>query len=314
MKIKKLFNRAIENWPAKILSFAFAIILMQFYKGSLLEKKYFSIPLAVENKGELIPASNIPRIIKVSVWGNTKDLEPIKEDDIIAMIDISSIKEEGEYKIPIRAKIKGSTEETGALEVKVLPSELKLKLEKVLSKRVPVKLSLRGTPRKSYEIYQSEIDPASVEIVGPNSEVSKIEELFTNPVSIDNRRSSFRGAVDIFNANTLIAISGSSKINYSIKIREEVEIKDFKDIKLFFENLSDELEISSELPTGDVTVRGAKSVLATWTPPENVLRVQCENIKKPGTYTLNVQAVIPGKLERIDANPKNIKIEVRKKK
>ncbi len=312
MKFKKIFNKAIDNWPAKILSFAFAIILVQFYKSSLLEKRYFSVPLVLENNGYLVPASNIPRIVKVSVWGNTLDLAPIKEDDIIAFVDISSIKTEGEYSIPIKTKIKGTTEDSDSIEIGVHPGELKIKLEKGLSKIVPIKLSLQGTPLENYEVYQSEIHPESVEISGPYSEVSKIEELFTNPVSIDNRKSSFTGYVDIFNANTMISL-GSSQFSYSVMIRGEVQIKEYKDLPLFFENLSNEFEIVSESPKGMISVRGSKIILEDWKPPRNVLRVQCEDISKEGTYNLPVQAIIPGKFERIDANPQNVKIEVKKK-
>ncbi len=314
MKIKKILNRAIENWPAKIISFAIAIILMQFYKSSLLEKKYFSVPLVIENTGELVPASSIPRIIKVSVWGNKTDLAPIKDDDIIASIDISDIKKEGLHNIPIKPKIKGIPRDTNSIEVRVIPKELKIKLEKTLSKQVPIKLSLRGTPLDNYEIYLSETDPETVEITGPYSEVEEVEEFFTNPISLDNRRSSFSGSVDIFNPNTMVTIIGSSQINYSIKIREEVEMKEYTALNILFDNLSPELEITSEIPEGRVLVQGAKSALKNWTPPANVLRVNCANITKEGSYNLPVQAVIPGRLKRIDASPKNVKIEVKKKK
>ncbi len=314
MKIKKLFDRAIENWPVKILSFAFAIILMQFYKSSLLEKRYFSVPLVVENKGDLIPATSIPRIIKISVWGNTKDLEPIKEDDLMAFIDLSLIKAEGDYRIPIKTKIKGLAAETASIEISVLPSELKIKLEKVLSKRVPVKLSLRGSPFKNYEIYQSEIDPSIVEITGPYSEIAKIEELHTSPVSIDSRKSGFSGSTDIFNTNPLVSILGASQAYYSIKIREEIQTKEYANIFLYLDNLREDLELAEDTPKGNLKVRGSKSILENWIPPVNVLRVQCEDIKRPGTYNMPVQAVVPGKLEFINASPKNIKLKIKRRK
>ncbi len=314
MKIKKIFDRAIENWPVKILSFAFAIILMQFYKSSLLEKRYFSVPLVVENKGDLIPATSIPRIIKISVWGNTKDLEPIKEDDLMAFIDLSSIKTEGEYRIPIKTKIKGLGSETASIEISVLPSELKIKLEKVLSKRVPVKLSLKGTPLENYEIYKHETEPSSVEITGPYSEVSKIEELYTNSVSVDNRRTSFSGSIDIFNTNAVVSILGGSQVFYSIIIREEVQTKEYSNIFLYLDNLREDLELSGDTPKGTLKVRGSKSILENWIPPVNALRVQCADIKRPGSYNMPVQAVVPGKLEFINASPKNIKIKIKRRK
>lgn len=311
MKIKKILDRLTENWLAKVISFALAIVLVQLYKGSLLEKKYFYIPLVIENSGDLVPAVNIPRLVKISVWGDSTVIAPIMEEHITAYMDLSSITSPGEYRIPIQAKLKGLASDVSDFEVQVEPSEIKLVLEQSLSKRVNVYLSLGGTPAENYEVYERDVDPSTVEIRGPVSVVSKIEDLSTNSVQIDNRKTGFSGYADIFTPNPLISIVGTSKIAYSLKIREIVTIQKYEDIVLYFDNLNETLEVISEIPLGNLSVRGAKSIIDSWTPPSTVLRVSCANITKPGVYSLPVQAVVPGKLSLIDAAPKNIQFEVK---
>lgn len=314
MKIRKYFEKLIENWPAKVLSFAFALVLVQFYKNSLLEKKYFSVPLIIENSGTLVPAAIIPRMVKVSVWGETEGIAAIREDDIIAYLDLSIISSEGEHNIPIQTKRRGLALNVSPLEIKVEPVEIKVTLEKSLSKRVNVKLSFKGKPAQNYEIYETGIEPPAIEITGPTSVISSIEDIFTNSISVENRQASFSNTIEIVNSNPLVSIAGSSKINYSVKIREILEVKTFNDVALYFDNLADEFEIASEIPLGNLTVKGAKSVVSSWKTSTNTLRVLCGNITKPGVYSLPVQAVVPGKLELVDANPKNIQIEVRSRK
>ncbi len=314
MKIKEFAVRLTENWPAKILSFAFAIILVQFYKSSLLEKKYFSVPLVIENSSDFVLASDIQRVVKVSVWGNASDLAPIKEEDLVAVLDIAGIDSEVEYRIPVKTRIKGITLDSDSIEITVQPGEIKVKLEKILAKRIAVKLALRGSPLENYEIYESSVDPSSIEITGPHSEINKIEEAYTAPISVDNRRAGIVGTVDIFNSNPLISIVGNSKVSYSVKIREILQMKSFTDIQIYFEDLKDEFEVVSEIPAGTMTVRGTKNALAEWELPSNALKILCTNLKEPGIYNLPVQAIVPGRLELIDANPKNIQIEVKKRR
>ena len=311
MKIRKIFDRLAENWLAKVISFALAIVLVQLYKGSLLEKKYFYAPLVIENSGDLVPAVNIPRLVKVSVWGDSTVIAPIMEEHITAYMDLSPISSPGEYRIPIQAKLKGLASNISDFEVEVEPSDITLTLEESLSKRVNVRLNLGGVPAENYEVYERDVDPATVEIKGPHSVVSQIEEMLTNSVQIDNRKTGFSGYVEVFASNPLVSVIGTSRIAYSIKIREIVSLQTYEEIALYFENLNEKFEVVTDSVLGNITVKGTKSNIASWTLPENVLRVNCSNITKPGVYSLPVQAVIPGKLSLIDANPKNIQFEVK---
>lgn len=311
MKIRKIFDRLAENWLAKVISFALAIVLVQLYKGSLLEKKYFYAPLVIENSGDLVPAVNIPRLVKVSVWGDSTVIAPIMEEHITAYMDLSAISSPGEYRIPIQAKLKGLASNISDFEVEVEPSDITLTLEESLSKRVNVRLNLGGVPAENYEVYERDVDPATVEIKGPHSVVSQIEEMLTNSVQIDNRKTGFSGYVEVFASNPLVSVIGTSRIAYSIKIREIVSLQTYEEIALYFENLNEKFEVVTDSVLGNITVKGTKSNIASWTLPENVLRVNCSNITKPGVYSLPVQAVIPGKLSLIDANPKNIQFEVK---
>ena len=233
------------------------------------------------------------------------------EEHITAYMDLSSISGPGEYRIPIQAKLKGFASDVTDFEVEVDPSDIKLTLEESLSKRVNVRLNLGGVPAENYEVYERDVDPATVEIKGPHSVVSQIEEMLTNSVQIDNRKTGFSGYVEVFASNPLVSVIGTSRIAYSIKIREIVSLQTYEEIALYFENLNEKFEVVTDSVLGNFTVKGTKSNIASWTLPENVLRVNCSNITKPGVYSLPVQAVIPGKLTLIDANPKNIQFEVK---
>lgn len=311
MKFKKAVDVLVENWPAKVLSLAFALVLAQFYKGSLLERKYLSVPLTIENASELVSGVMLPKTVKISLWGEAAGIASIREDDIAAYLDFSAFDSEGNYQVPVQTRKRGMALNVSPLEISVLPSELDIKLEKKLSKKVDVKLSLRGIPSEGYEIYETSVDPATVEISGPSSVISSMSDVFTNNVLMESRKTGFSGYIDILRTNSLISIAGTGKIAYSVKIREVLNARTYDGISLYFENLDDSLEIVSAIPAGRITVRGAKSLLASWTPPANVLTVSCADISQPGIYSLPVRPAVLGKASLVEAEPKNVQIEVK---
>lgn len=311
MSFKKVLDAVVENWPAKVLSLAFALILAQFYKGTLLERKYLSVPLVIENANDLVPAVTLPKTVKVSVWGESAGVASIREDDIAVYLDFSVFDAEGEYQVPVQTRKRGTAANVSPLEITVVPSEFDVRLEKSISKKVDVRLALKGTPSEGYEIYETGVDPAIVEISGPASVVSKITDVSTNNIRMESRKTGFSGYIDILRTNSLVSIAGTGKIAYSVKIREIVNTKTFENINLYFENLGDGLEVVSAIPAGRITVKGAKSLLASWTPPANVLTVSCADISQPGIYSLPVRPAVLGKASLVEAEPKNVQIEVK---
>ena len=147
MNIKQILLRLTENWPAKIICLVFAVFLSEFYRGTLLDKRYLSVPLTIENNGLLTPAEQYPAKIKVSIWGDAIGIGSIDENDIIAFINISDFKTEGTYRIPIKTRLAGTVTPLGNMEISTEPAILTLRLATSIRKQVPVTLSLKGIPR-----------------------------------------------------------------------------------------------------------------------------------------------------------------------
>jgi len=177
MNIKQILLRLTENWPAKIICLVFAVFLSEFYRGTLLDKRYLIVPLTIENNGLLTPAEQYPAKIKVSIWGDAIGIGSIDENDIIAFINISDFKTEGTYRIPIKTRLAGTVTPLGNMEISTEPAILTLRLATSIRKQVPVTLSLKGIPADGYEVTESSLEPAAVEIEGPAELVEKINEL-----------------------------------------------------------------------------------------------------------------------------------------
>ena len=311
MNIKQILLRLIENWPVKIICLVFAVFLSEFYRGTLLDRRSLIIPLTVENNGSLAPAEQYPAKIKVTIWGDATGIGSIGENDITAFINISDFKTEGTYRIPIKTRLTGTVVPIGNMEISTEPAILTLRLATNIRKQVPVSLSLRGIPADGYEVIESSLEPDTVEIEGSAELVEKINELVTEPLSIEARTSGFSGTAAIINNNPLISIVGKAQVQSMVKISETTIQKKFDNIPIYFEKENKELSRTADIKTGSLEVQGPKKLLETWHPSENILKVACESIIEPGVYTLPVVPVLSAeysKLKILQINPKSVQI------
>jgi len=203
----------MDNWPAKIICLTLSLMLFLFYRMSTLEQRYFSVPLLVETNGDLVPATAYPRMVKIGLRGEADSIYPILEDDIVASIDLSGFTKEGEYRVAVQTRIKGTALDIEPLEVSVEPVEISLRVEHRMVKKVPVTPNFRGYPEAGYEFTGYTVDPSIVEVSGPRSTVEKISEVLTESIELSGRNTSFDGVISGVNRNNLLSISGQGKIN-----------------------------------------------------------------------------------------------------
>lgn len=311
MNIKQILLRITENWPVKIICLVFAVFLSEFYRGNLLDRRSLIIPLTVENDGPLAPAEQYPVKIKVTIWGDATGIGSIGENDITAFINISDVKTEGTYRLPIQTRLVGTVTPIGNMEISTEPAILTLRLATSIRKQVPVTLSLRGIPADGYEVTESSLEPVTVEIEGPADAVEKVNELATEPLSVEARTNGFSGTATIINDDPLVSIVGKAQVQHTVKISETTIQKQFDNISIYFDKQNKGLAITPDRKTGSLEIQGPKRLLETWSPSENILTVSCESVTEPGVYTLPVVPVVPAeysKLKILQASPKSVQV------
>ena len=311
MNIKQILLRITENWPVKIICLVFAVFLSEFYRGNLLDRRSLIIPLTVENDGPLAPAEQYPAKIKVTIWGDATGIGSIGENDITAFINISDFKTEGTYRLPIQTRLVGTVTPIGNMEISTEPAILTLRLATSIRKQVPVTLSLRGIPADGYEVTESSLEPVTVEIEGPADAVEKVNELATEPLSVEARTNGFSGTATIINDDPLVSIVGKAQVQHTVKISETTIQKQFDNIPIYFDKQNKGLAITPDRKTGSLEIQGPKRLLETWSPSENILTVSCESVTEPGVYTLPVVPVLPAeysKLKILQASPKSVQV------
>jgi len=107
---------------------------------------------------------NAPR----SIWGQLN----VNPDLVRAWIDLSGL-EKGEHILEVKTQV----DITPVRIVKVEPSEVKIKLEPLLTKTFDVQISITGDPALGYRKGEPAIEPEIVTVSGPESLVNQVIEV-----------------------------------------------------------------------------------------------------------------------------------------
>ncbi|MDR2258045.1 MAG: hypothetical protein LBE14_02725 [Treponema sp.] len=313
MNSRKFLARAAENWPAKVLSIALAIILFVFHRMSSMEDRFFLVPLTVEVNNSLIPASSYTRMIRVSLRGDANSIYPILEDDIEAYIDLRNSESPGLYRAPVQIRKKGTALGVEPLEISADPMEISLELDRKVSKYVPLTANLRGNVLSGYVLISHTLTPTQVVVDGPLTLLGTVSELYTDFIDLDGRNENFSVTVNILNRDSLIVIRGSGTTEFHGFIQRLVPVRNFTDLPVTLNNLAEELEAEADVKSGTVRLDGDQSQLDIFEPPPGFLYVDCSTVTEPGTYTLPLKVDLPQGINLARQEPQTVVLTVTQK-
>jgi hypothetical protein len=307
---KKLLARAVEKWPAKVLSVAVALILFVFHRMSTLETRFLSVPLQVEAGADLLPISSYPRLIRVSLRGDANSVYPIGENDIEAYIDLKKQVSGGWYRAPVQIRKRGSAVDVEPLEISVDPIEVSIQLDNKVTRTIPLNVHVRGEVETGFELVSRSFSPTQVTVEGPESVLGSVSALDADPVDLEGRSQTFSVNLAIHNKDPRLVIRGNGMAEFRGVIRQVMPAMNIDGIHIMVKGLDGRFEANLGGATGSVRVEGSQELLDKFTPPPDFLSVDCSVLREPGTYTLPVAAALPDGLVLLRSEPETLDVIV----
>ncbi|AEH40753.1 conserved hypothetical protein [Treponema paraluiscuniculi Cuniculi A] len=309
MVAARCLDRIAHNWAAKASSILLAFLLVQFYSGSLLEQRAISVPLVVRNEGALTPALRFPQKVTVLMRASRDTLGALRGSDIVPYVDLSSYTEEGEYAVPVRVTVADHVAPPDALELVADPAIIPFKLERSVTKNIPITLSLEGVPAYGYELREVDTNPSMVEIRGPASLLVSYTQAVTETLDITNRRASFSGVIGLINPSTLVSFP-KTKTQFVVRVREVSELKELETTHVSFTDCAPHLTFSIEPVTIRAQVQVPKHVIEEM-HPEEFFSVSAREITEPGRVTAPLILSLPEHVRMVQYSPKEVHVHVR---
>jgi YbbR domain-containing protein len=311
LNARKIILSLAENWPAKVLSVALALILFVFHGMSTLTTRTLIVPLTIETNSALAPASDYPRNVRVRLRGESDGVKSILDSDIEAYLDLDKYESEGQYHAPVQIRRKGSALVPEPLEMTVNPLEVSVSLDKRINKTIPLAASVQGNAAAGFDLISYSVSPAELAVSGPLRIMESINEIKTDPIDIDGRKNDFRIMVNIANPNPLLlSIRGDAYAELQCVIRPSVSVRNIDGIAIEITGLDISFEYDLGVKTGSVRLEARQSLLDNFSVQPGFLSVDCSGITEPGTYTLPVNVDLPDGFILSKLDPEEVAITI----
>ena len=293
MKVKRLFETIMENWPAKVICFGLALVLYLVHITSLLDRKTYTVPLKVVADGGMYPMSDYPEYVRITVRSTAENIAETLQSDFTATLDLTKYEQEGSFSVPVSVHLAPKLLLMDPFEIKLTPESVSMRLEEKTLKYVSVVPALSGEVQHGYAVTKTSVDPATVEIVGPRSAVGETNQVYTSAIDVTSLTAPKTFEASLQNINSLLTINPAKSYTVHIEVAEESLVKKFSDVPVRLLFLPEAFEAEGDAPKISFDVAGTVPTLEDYELSEGAVYADCSAIDKTGTYDLPVHIILP---------------------
>lgn len=204
-----------ENIWLKLASILIAVALWFLVILSGRAEVTMDVPVNLVNVPPKYEILEYPKVISVTIEGQERLLKYLKQNEVSAVLDISEARAGRSFYTLSKDDIKLPK---SFLVTGIDPETVSLKIETQLKKVFNIKPHVVGSPEKGYKIIDIKVDPDTVTLEGPKSEIAKIRNIRTEPVDINGINSDL-----IYKANLKLSSSYIKKNIDKVDVNISVE-------------------------------------------------------------------------------------------
>jgi YbbR domain-containing protein len=184
-----------RNLWLKALSICIAALLWMVVAGDRVVERVIRVPVEFQN---LPPAlelvGNPPETVDVRVRGSSGVLSRMGPGEMPAVLDLRAARS-GRRLFQLTPRQVHAP--YGVEVLQVSPAAVTMEFETSGVRVVPIAADLDGTPAAGFEVVSVTVDPASVEVAGPEGALRKLENAITEPVSVAGQSRPVREMVNV---------------------------------------------------------------------------------------------------------------------
>lgn len=310
MKANQFFEKILDKWPVKVCCLIIAICLYLFHQASLTDKRSFVIPLTLIEQGSVIHTGDYASTVTVVIRANMEEISSVHSNQLQAYVNLNGIAKSGEYNLPVKVKVSDEILAFDPFEIKVKPEYIKIKVENKDLKYIPLEASIVGEPAHGYEITDIQINPAFVEISGPQSIIENTQKLYLEKIDVTGLAKKEDFSVSYKTLNKLLTISQTGPIDVSVMIEPQEMERTIENINVAIIGLNKNFYLKDDVMPVSVKLEGTVPVLENYTPGRRFVSLDLSKISEPGEYDLQLTFNIPSYFDFIEASEDTVHVSV----
>ena len=289
-----------HNRGLKIVSFLLAFFL--WFSINVSERdaeRVVELPVTIRRLQPGLIVTNLPaKPIKTRLRGPRTILEGVDEHKVRLVPDLSGALP-GDVRIDLGGDMVRPDLPRRLKVVSLEPARLKLHIERLVQRTLPVRVEVAGIPAPGYKPRLSTA-PEHVEVRGPASKLDDLKEIATEPVDVTGASGTLQRTALLTWAGDFVTFA-PDHVTVTIGFEEEMMRREFHGVDvriLHVEGLRAQL-VPARV---DLVLRGPQHVLHNYVLADGAAYVDAAGLM-PGTYRVSARVDLPPSLELVKQRP-----------
>jgi len=224
MTLRTLGRGLIRHIWWKLASLALAVLLWVALLGEPELVTLQTVPVLYRNLAPgLLLLSDTAASVQVELRGPSRKLTRDALAEAAVTLDLAGINAPGEQTFTLSRAALSFPD--GVTVLRAVPSQLRLRFDRAMTKEVPVDVRLTGMPAAGFRIAGSTASPDRLRISGPQSRVQSIELAQTDPVDVSGLTGPRVTQVNTFIADPRIQFESLSVVTVTIAVERNTSIQ-----------------------------------------------------------------------------------------
>ena len=305
------YNPFRDLW-LKLVAVVLAVLLWMTVAGEPVVERGLEIPLQFENVPvglEIVGAP--PETLRVRVRGPSSTVGRLEAGAIAAVLDLAN-EQAGRKPFDMfadRVEVPPGVEVTS-----VVPATVVLTIERLVTARtVPVVADIEGTPAPGRAIGRVTIDPATVEITGPETPLAQLKEALTETVSVQGAMSTVVREVSVGVADAAVRLAESVSVRVVVEIVQADVQRTFHDVPVVVERADGVRAASIQPERVTIGIRGASELIRGLDSTAVRAHVNLGDLAglSPGRYNLPVAVESREEIRITHIDPTRVQVNLR---
>jgi YbbR domain-containing protein len=275
-----------RNIGLKIMAVLLATALWFTVAGESEVERSMRVPLQLRNKPTNIEiVGDAPTTVDIRVSGSSALLGRIEAGEVIAVLDVASTRA-GSRIFPMRPD--DVRVPYGVEVLQVIPATIPLELEQSMKRSVPIVPAVDGDPAPGFVTGRVTVEPATVDVVGPESHVKNLASATTEPIPVGGAREDVSDEVTVGVSDGAVRLLGTERARVRVQILPAPVERAMPNVPVRWRNLGDRYTAVLKPSVVVVTVRVRRDAVQTFSAETINAFVDLAGLG-PGQYNLQVQ-------------------------
>jgi YbbR domain-containing protein len=275
----------VRHVGLKLLSIAVAVLLWLVVAGDPIVERTLRVGLELQRTpDDLELVGSVPDTVSVRLRGPASQLSGLGPGDLSVIVDLDGARP-GRRLFTLTSNL--VTAPYGLEVMQIAPASLTLSFEGRATRLLPVRPQIEGTPVPGHSVTNVSVTPSQVRIEGPESAVGVVNEVPTEPVSVERATTLVREAVALELPDSGVRlVGGVGTAVVTVTVSADTAEHTVAAVPIAVRGGA--AEVSAVPATAAVTVQGASDVVRSLTPADILLFVDA--LDGPGVRERTVRA------------------------